>query len=214
METKGLLSPEIIAAKAVLDEAREVYSAAQAKVLAQLDVVNALQNTFWETNISKFNLDDPEDLMVVADAGWDNGQGNAVISEHLRNWISSKSKYFLGGSWTGDGSDVILPLITLIVPCSLNDETLALLSETIASLNETFTAINEDYRFGILENSCGEKGSYQLSVISANEACVIRYSYGDDTLFAGSVAACVAFISKQVPYCSCGNHDSDSEDDY
>jgi hypothetical protein len=213
MKTEGLLSSEILIAKAELNEAYEVLNAARETVMEKDKIVQQLVDAFWDENLSSANLNEPEDFMLVASAAWQDGAGNARFNKVLDDWIAAKSnrlKFFMWSTGGNEGNDegfnVMLPVATLVLPCVKAEEDFTALGATVLELNKLFLSINDEYRFNIIENSSGFQGSYQLEVTSEDTAAVICYSHGDHLEFDGPIVECLNYISKNHPSCGCDEH--------
>jgi len=220
MDTTGLRSREILNTEAELVLARKVLDAAQAAVAVHATKVRNLRDEFWTKAVATVDLENAEDLMVVSSEAWDRGHGNSILTKELETWVHEKSKYlYANGGWqsideTNDDNISMLVTISLHLPCTIPSHEALELASAIKSLAKVHGEIAEAYRFAIMENSCGEKGSYTLQVAKDVATVGVRHwGSQNDQEFVGTVEEAIVYISKNLSYCQCGKHSSE-EDDY
>lgn len=193
LDTSTLASPEALALAKRIEDARKVYDAAQA------------------------NLDNPEELFIVASAAWDNGMGNSELSDLVSKWVEAKDSHLSSHGWHTDPQDyeLALPAVTLSLGCEDTEEDIAKLAEVLLQLNAIFREAMPDYVFNIMENSCAYNGSYTLDIESEDDAEVLRNRYSEryDNKDV-SLVETLTHIRKTLPYCSCGKHSSSEDESY
>jgi len=220
MDTSGLRSPAILAAEKKVKAAQNLAEAAQASARAEYDVLQALKASYWEKNASKFNLEDPEDLMVFATAAWADGSGNTLLSNMIEAWVKSKDSHLSTDMWqTIDGNwddyKNMLPTVQVSIDCKASEAEVESLADALTALAVTFNAISETYSFSILENTLSRGGSYTLW-IRGDKALVTSSSSGsyDEDELTMTVKEAVQYIVKRHPYCSGHSHYSDDDENY
>lgn len=216
MDMSGLQSPEILAAQVELEAARETVRVARENTMKKFEAYKALRDEWWVNNLSKFNLDDPEDYMVVAEAGWNGSAGDEIISQHFASWLKEKdTNLSMWGWWESDEDEgIMFPCVQVEMSCEATAEEIDHTVAALVQVNSMISEIVNDYVFRVSCNDDAHNGErYTLDILGDTAAIEIGAPYGQ-VVSTGTVRECVEYLVKNKPYCSHPRHRNYEEGRY
>lgn len=199
-------SPERVKLQEAIEQKHAEWRAIQHEAAALNNELDRQKDEFWKSNFNNYDLFDRDDLFEVSDGAWDNGRGNAFLSEKLDEWIRSQSPVLFRGEWhmkdTLKASVYPIVGVKIYMDRNATEEDKDRAAEFLGKIQRIAGAYHSDYRFQILEHTCSEYGYYTLKVTKNGNkgqfnATVTRTTYGhSDALFQGNLRDALDYIQK------------------
>lgn len=215
------MTPEMVEAHDKWQAGCDEIAKLHVKVGTLAETFNGMKEAWWQENLHSFNPDEVEDMRELGRAGWDNGSGNSLITEYLREWLESKHERLSLNGWQNATSDRdnytdFLPSISLYVTGHEKGEFFEAFVEALESVAQLMKeASQRDYVISVMENSLSAGGTYYITRDSKGVFTLGKRTYGRESeIRSGTAEEILKFMQTDVVYCDCQKHRPEESDSW